>query len=99
MCRSISLRQTFAALVVFLLAAGAKPAFASSDPLEPQQWGLQKIQSEASWGRSTGDGVVVAVVDTGIDFAHEDLQGASAGSFTCIGGKCVPGGDDDNGKD
>jgi subtilisin family serine protease len=97
MRRSTPLWQTLAALVVLLLTAGARPAFASSDPLQPQQWGLQKIRSEASWGRSTGPGVVVAVVDTGVDFAHEDLQGASAGSFTCVGGKCVAGGDDDNG--
>ncbi|HEY8200399.1 MAG TPA: S8 family serine peptidase [Actinomycetota bacterium] len=97
MRRSTPLRQTFATLVVLLLAVGAQPALASSDPLEPQQWGLKKIQSEASWGRSTGAGVIVAVVDTGVNFAHEDLQGASAGSFTCVGGKCVPGAGDDNG--
>jgi subtilisin family serine protease len=97
MRRFTAVWQTLAALIAVLLAAGVQPAFASSDPLEPQQWGLAKIQSEAAWGRSTGAGVVVAVVDTGVNFAHEDLQGASAGSFTCVGGECVPGGGDDNG--
>lgn len=89
--------QTLAAAVAVLLAVGTQPAFASNDLLVAQQWGLAKIQSEASWGRSTGAGVVVAVIDTGVNFAHEDLAGSSAGSFSCMGGQCVQGGVDDNG--
>ena len=58
------------------LAAGllVSPASAeTSDPLRPQQWGLDQIKAEPAWATSTGDGVVVAVVDSGVDLTHPDL--------------------------
>jgi len=36
-------------------------------------WGLKKIQSEQAWNISQGKDVVVAVIDTGIDYNHEDI--------------------------
>ncbi|GAM08162.1 thermophilic serine proteinase [Geobacter sp. OR-1] len=36
-------------------------------------WGLRKLQIEAAWDVSKGEGVVVAVVDTGVDYNHIDL--------------------------
>lgn len=85
-------------LVLALVAVlAAQAAWASNDPLLPQQWALKRIEAEQAWSKSRGAGVVVAVVDTGVDFSHEDLTGKSAGLFTCVGGTCKQGGADDNG--
>lgn len=37
-----------------------------SDPLRARQWGLTRLDAEDAWARSTGSGVTVAVIDTGV---------------------------------
>ncbi|MFQ5768934.1 MAG: S8 family peptidase [bacterium] len=51
--------------------------FVPNDPLFQDQWGLQKIQAEKAWDiqRASPD-VIVSVIDTGIDYNHEDLWDA-----------------------
>ncbi|MEE8557512.1 MAG: S8 family serine peptidase, partial [Myxococcota bacterium] len=45
-----------------------------NDPLYSRLWGLEKIGAPRAWDVERGDpGVVVAVIDTGIDDAHPDL--------------------------
>ncbi len=47
-----------------------------NDPYYDQLWGLNKTNLPAAWNSTTGTGdAVVAVVDTGIDYEHEDLAG------------------------
>ncbi|MBN2535795.1 MAG: S8 family serine peptidase [Spirochaetales bacterium] len=37
-------------------------------------WGIKRIDAQAGWIHTTGNGIIVAVIDTGIDYTHEDLQ-------------------------
>lgn len=91
---AVVLTAVVAGAVAASLAGLLPAAWAEApDPILPQQWALAKIHATDAWATSTGRGVVVAVVDTGVDFDHEDLRGQSAGSFTCVGA-CTEGGGD-----
>ena len=37
-------------------------------------WGIKKVNAPAAWDTTNGQGIVVAVVDTGIDYNHPDIQ-------------------------
>ncbi len=48
---------------------------APRDPMYPKQWALHKIGAEKAWDLNTSTiKPVVAVIDTGVDYTHEDLQ-------------------------
>ena len=47
----------------------------ADDPMLAKQWGLPAINQFEAWDLSRGDAVTVAVVDTGVDLTHPDLQG------------------------
>ncbi|HEV8360759.1 MAG TPA: S8 family serine peptidase [Candidatus Thermoplasmatota archaeon] len=50
-------------------------AFVPNDPLYGSQWGWPAISAPAAWDLQRGSHAVkVAVIDTGIDFTHPDLQ-------------------------
>ena len=47
-----------------------------NDPLFPDQWGLDKIDAPEAWDVIAGTNtVIIAIIDSGIDFSHPDLAG------------------------
>ncbi len=46
-------------------------------------WGLRRINATKVWNTTRGEGVKIAILDTGIDWEHPDLAGIVAGGV-CI---------------
>lgn len=67
----------------------------TSDPLESKQWQLAKINAPQAWKYSTGRGVTVAVIDTGVDETHPDLQANLVPGYNTLENNSDP--HDDNG--
>jgi len=63
----------------------ATTAGASNDADFAKQWSLAKIGAPEAWAHSTGQGVRVGIVDTGVDLNHEDLAGRVVESVSCVG--------------
>lgn len=72
--------RSLATLVVAVLALGlgaAGPASAAQDPLLSDQWvfgSADAIGAREAWARSAGGGVLVAVIDSGLQLDHPDLK-------------------------
>lgn len=72
-----------AALLLALLAPAAAPARA--DWVRDLEWWLDDYGIRAAWQTTRGQGVTVAVIDSGVDGAHPDLAGAVAGGTDVSG--------------
>src|SRR5918997_1203607 len=72
-CRSAFI----AVLVATLTALGAVlvPAPARADSVRNEQWQLGALNAVTAWQHSTGRGVTVAILDSGVDASHPDLAG------------------------
>jgi thermitase len=46
-----------------------------SDPLYNKQWGMNQNNVKGSWNKTRGsEDMIVAVLDTGVDYTHEDIS-------------------------
>jgi subtilisin family serine protease len=66
-----------------------------NDPLYPQQWALPITHVPEAWDTSRGAGIILAIVDTGIDGGHADLSVRVIEGFNAITGSTDA--TDDNG--
>ncbi|WP_445396608.1 type VII secretion-associated serine protease mycosin [Streptomyces sp. LE64] len=81
--RARALTAALALTATALILPAAPPATADTGqctfPAEPYQgrpWALQRVLLDELWNESTGKGVNVAVIDTGVDTKHPQLAGA-----------------------
>ena len=67
-----------------------------NDQLLPTQWSITKTHAEQAWDASTGSSqVLVAIVDTGVDFTQPDLRGKLVAGYDYVNNDQDP--SDDNG--
>lgn len=81
-------RRCAASLVAVVIAAGAVLASAPSaraDHVRDSQYWLQDYGITEAWKETKGEGVTVAVIDTGVDAAHPDITGAVVGGLDVSG--------------
>lgn len=69
--------------VVVTMLAKPTPA-PPAQPDESLPWGVDRIEADLAWATTTGDPVKVAIVDTGIDRTHPDLQANLMGGYNAI---------------
>ncbi|GAA0486742.1 type VII secretion-associated serine protease mycosin [Streptomyces stramineus] len=60
-------------LACLLVGVTASPSYAAS--IREQQWHLDAMRADEMWQVSTGQGVTVAVIDSGVDPTLADLRG------------------------
>lgn len=80
----------------------AARAYTPDDPRFDEQWGLEIVGAPDAWEKTIGDGVTIAVIDSGIDLAHEDLADGIGAHVSCIDADdepdaCTGSGQDDHG--
>jgi subtilisin family serine protease len=107
MSRSVRSLRALGAAAVGLLALSTPAGAGGTTPNDPVfeqglQWGLDRIGAPTAWARATGEGVTIAVVDSGVDLQHEDLADKVVAGTSCIdsGGdaaRCSGSAQDDNG--
>lgn len=66
-----------------------------NDPDYSFQWGLAKIEATAAWDTTTGSNtVIIAIIDSGVDLDHPDLQANIIAGYDYVNSDPFP--DDDN---
>lgn len=81
------MRRLVAALAVVGLAASLAfvGSAASADAIRDREYWLSQYGIAAAWNTTRGAGVTIAIIDTGVDGSHVDLQGAVVGGTDVSG--------------
>lgn len=57
-----------------------------NDPNYSSAWHLPKIQAPTAWDSNQGDGVIIAILDTGVDATHPDLSAKLVPGWNAVSG-------------
>jgi hypothetical protein len=71
--RTLAVLAALAALGTFASSAGAARAAATDEPLQASEWWRADVRVDGL--TPPGPGVPITIVDTGIDFAHQEFAG------------------------
>lgn len=77
-----------------VVQATGKPTL-SPQPPQTLPWGIDRVEADVAWSTTSGTGVKVAIVDTGIDLTHPDLASNIKGGVNTINARKSA--NDDNG--
>ncbi|UCC41628.1 MAG: S8 family peptidase [Candidatus Aminicenantes bacterium] len=82
---------------IVIHATGKRDRKKPKNPQPPEEltWGVERVGADSVWGENTGSEIKVAILDTGIDLEHPDLQDNIKGDINVI--KPKKSGNDDSG--
>ena len=80
----VARRLSVASVVATAIVVVSGPAAYADEVRERQYW-LQEYGISQAWSITRGAGVTIAIIDTGVDATHPDLQGAIAGGTDVSG--------------